>query len=123
MTRDELKAWVESRFGARGWLAFSAHVNAALESQGQKPVSASAVQNWLFDENRQPPKRVASLLPLIDARLANPEKPRLYQITIALSEAEDKALKRAAKRAHQSPEQMLQLCTRIGMEEELGIEL
>jgi hypothetical protein len=120
MDKDQVKNFLERHNLSR--VQFAEHLNALREPHGHKPVGEKAIQQWLYNADRSIPAWVDAYLPLIEARLANPEKPVLYQITVVLSKGEEKLLKRTAKRAGVSPEKFLEICARLGFESECRIE-
>jgi hypothetical protein len=122
MTQSQLLSWIESHYGKGRWLSFAVDLNAVRESKGLKPLSNQAISNWLHTAGRNPPAWLDAYLPLIEARLANPEAAIIYQIPLALTEKENKILIRTAKRAHTSPDDFLRICARIGFENQCGIE-
>jgi hypothetical protein len=122
MTQQELIEFIEANYGKGAWLMFVADINAIRETKNLEPLSVGAVSNWLHKTDRNPPSWLAEYLPLIKARLANPEAAIIYQIPLALSREESKILIRTAKQAHSTPEEFLRICARLGFEDQCGIE-
>lgn len=127
MRQGELKAWVDEYFGEGRWLDFVAKISALRLAQGRKAVTASAANQWLYgkDKNgrpRNPPAWVDDCLPLIEVRLANPEKPHLYQITLALDADGVRRLERAARDKGISVEQVLTEIGNVGFDEVVGVD-
>jgi hypothetical protein len=122
MTQTKLLDFIETSYGKGRWLSFAADLNVIRESKGLEPLTNQAVSNWLHTKDRNPPAWLDEYLPLIEARLANPEAAIIYQIPLALSEEENKILIRTAKRAHSTPEEFLRICARIGFEDQCGID-
>lgn len=122
ITTQQLLDFIESHYGKGRWLSFAADLNAVRESKNLEPITNAAISNWLHTADRNPPAWLDEYLPLVEARLANPEAAIIYRVPIALSEQEHKILLRTAKRARSTPDQFLALCARIGFESECGIE-
>lgn len=122
MTQTELKKWITNHLGDGQWLKFAALISEVRESKGLKPLSNKSIASWLYESDRNPPAYVESYLPIILARLANPEPTTIYTIHLALTKADVKALKRTAKAACSTPEEFLHLCARIGFEDQCKIE-
>lgn len=115
MNQSDLKAWVKAHGLTRAELVNQVNLGRA------KPLSAAAINKWLDDSSRKPPAWLDALLPVIEARLASPERAVIFTVLLALSEDEAKALRRTARRAHQTPEKFLSLCARLGFESECGL--
>jgi hypothetical protein len=62
---------------------------------------------------------VESQLPIIKTYFEEPKKSHQFQIMISLDEEEVQQMRHAAKAVGLTPEKFLQMCARLGLEEEL----
>jgi hypothetical protein len=128
MTTTELTTWLTTNY-PRGEginrLAFVADVDATLAALGAEPISLSQLNNWL---SRTPPETLAGrafdqFLALVLERRDNPERAAaIYTINFAVSAQENEVLLKTAKRAKATPQAFLELCTRIGFEDQTGLD-
>jgi hypothetical protein len=125
MTSTELSNWILNNYGRGQRLAFVADYNATAEVLGAEPVSADALNHWLYD--RKPPAEVrgmnfSAFLELVLQRKQEPSTTaRIYNVTLPVDAATAQAIDEIAGESGVSAETFLRTTLYAAVGDEVSI--